>query len=436
MMKSISTWKQELTEGAHAARLAALYCCTPDETPAQAARYAAVLDGLETTFGAHTEAGLYSAPGRTEIGGNHTDHNNGVVLAGSVNLDMVAVVSPNEDNIIRVKSLGFDKIDDVDVNVLVPQPQEAEHSASLIRGVAKGIVDAGGKVGGFDCYSTSNVLRGSGLSSSAAFEVCIGAILRGEYNNNDMEKFSQVKIAQIGQFAENVFFGKPCGLMDQTACAVGGVITIDFKNPEKPVVGQTAIDLAKHGFVMCISDTKGSHADLTDDYAAIRREMESVAEQFGKKVLRDVDEDEFYKAIPQLRKAVGDRAVVRAIHFYNDCRRAAQLCDAVREDDFDAFLRLIIEGGHSSFEFNQNAYSIKAPQEQGVPLALALSQKVLNGRGAWRLQGGGFAGTIQAFVPLALLETYKNAIDAVFGAGSCHVLSVRNYGAVMVTPDM
>ena len=190
-------------------------------------------------------------------------------------------------------------------------------------------MDAGGKVGGFDCYSTSNVLRGSGLSSSAAFEVCIGAILRGEYNNNDMEKFSQVKIAQIGQFAENVFFGKPCGLMDQTACAVGGVITIDFKDPEKPVVGQTAIDLAKHGFVMCISDTKGSHADLTDDYAAIRREMESVAEQFGKKVLRDVDEDEFYKAIPQLRKAVGDRAVVRAIHFYNDCavpRSSAMPC--------------------------------------------------------------------------------------------------------------
>ena len=359
-----------------------------------------------------------------------------MVLAGSVNLDMVAVVSPNEDNIIRVKSLGFDKIDDVDVNVLVPQPQEAEHSASLIRGVAKGIVDAGGKVGGFDCYSTSNVLRGSGLSSSAAFEVCIGAILRGEYNNNDMEKFSQVKIAQIGQFAENVFFGKPCGLMDQTACAVGGVITIDFKNPEKPVVGQTAIDLAKHGFVMCISDTKGSHADLTDDYAAIRREMESVAEQFGKKVLRDVDEDEFYKAIPQLRKAVGDRAVVRAIHFYNDCRRAAQLCDAVREDDFDAFLRLIIEGGHSSFEFNQNAYSIKAPQEQGVPLALALSQKVLNGRGAWRLQGGGFAGTIQAFVPVELLDAYKAAIDGCFGEGSCHVLNIRNYGAVPVTPDM
>ena len=251
-----------------------------------------------------------------------------------------------------------------------------------------------------------------------------------------MEKFSQVRIAQIGQYAENVFFGKPCGLMDQTACAVGGVITIDFKDPEHPVVGQTEIDLAKHGFVMCISDTKGSHADLTDDYAAIRREMESVAAQFGKKVLRDVPEEDFYAAIPKLRKTVGDRAVVRSIHFYNDCRRAAELCDAVQKDEFDKFLRLIIEGGHSSFEFNQNAYSIKSPKEQGVPLALALSQKVLNGRGAWRLQGGGFAGTIQAFVPSDLVDAYRAAIDGCFGEGSCHVLNIRNYGAVPVTPEL
>ena len=426
--------KQQIAQGEYDAAFAKLYGA--DAVQEQRKRYTDLIDEFEKKYGTNRTVRLYSAPGRTEIGGNHTDHNNGVVLAGSVNLDMVAVVSPNEENVIRVKSLGFDKIDDVDVTNLVPQPREAEHSASLIRGVAKGIVDAGGKVGGFDCYTTSNVLRGSGLSSSAAFEVCIGAILRGEYNNNDMEKFNQVKIAQIGQYAENVFFGKPCGLMDQTACAVGGVITIDFKDPAHPVVGQTAIDLAKHGFVMCISDTKGSHADLTDDYAAIRREMESVAEQFGKKVLREVDEDEFYKALPKLRKAVGDRAVVRAMHFYNDCRRAAQLCDAVREDDFETFLRLIIEGGHSSFEFNQNAYSIKNPKEQGVPVALALSQRVLNGRGAWRLQGGGFAGTIQAFVPVDLLDAYKDAIDGCFGEGSCHVLNIRNYGAVPVTPDM
>ena len=428
--------KKQIQEGVYDAAFSALYGSEPATLAAQRERYSTLVDRFAEEYGADREVRLYSAPGRTEIGGNHTDHNNGVVMAAAVNLDVVAVVSPNEDNVVRVKSYGFDKIDDVDLSILTPQKREMEHSAGLIRGVAAGFVEAGGKVGGFDAYTTSDVLRGSGLSSSAAFEVCMGAIFRGEYNDNDMEKFSQVKIAQIGQYAENVFFGKPCGLMDQTACAVGSAITIDFKDPANPVVGTAKFDLATHNFALCISDTKGSHADLTDDYAAIRREMESVAEQFGKPVLREVDEQEFLKAIPSLRSKVGDRAVVRAIHFYNDCRRAADLCAAIRDDRFEEFLQLVIEGGHSSFEFNQNAYSIKNPQEQGVPLALAISQKVLNGRGAWRLQGGGFAGTIQAFVPLALLETYKNAIDAVFGAGSCHVLSVRNYGAVMVTPDM
>ena len=435
-MATSAELKQNILNGGYDQAFAKLYGADAATVAAQRVRYVDMIDHFEENFGTGRTVCLYSAPGRTEIGGNHTDHNNGVVIAAAVNLDIIAVVAKNDENVVRVISHGFGKIDDVNLRDLTPQPVEAEHSASLIRGVAAGIVKDGGKVGGFDCYTTSNVLRGSGLSSSAAFEVCIGAILRGEYNNNDMEKFNQVKIAQIGQFAENVFFGKPCGLMDQTACAVGGVITIDFKDPAHPVVGQTAIDLAKHGFVMCISDTKGSHADLTDDYAAIRREMESVAEQFGKKVLREVDEDEFYKALPKLRKAVGDRAVVRAMHFYNDCRRAGEIYEAIKADDFDRFLQLIIEGGHSSFEFNQNAYSIKNPKEQGVPVALALSQRVLNGRGAWRLQGGGFAGTIQAFVPVDLLDAYKAAIDGCFGEGSCHVLNIRNYGAVPVTPDM
>ena len=428
--------KKQIQEGVYDAAFSALYGSEPATLAAQRERYSTLVDRFAEEYGADREVRLYSAPGRTEIGGNHTDHNNGVVMAAAVNLDVVAVVSPNEDNVVRVKSYGFDKIDDVDLSILTPQKREMEHSAGLIRGVAAGFVEAGGKVGGFDAYTTSDVLRGSGLSSSAAFEVCMGAIFRGEYNDNDMEKFSQVKIAQIGQYAENVFFGKPCGLMDQTACAVGSAITIDFKDPANPVVGTAKFDLATYNFALCISDTKGSHADLTDDYAAIRREMESVAEQFGKPVLREVDEQEFLKAIPSLRSKVGDRAVVRAIHFYNDCRRAADLCAAIRDDRFEEFLQLVIEGGHSSFEFNQNAYSIKNPQEQGVPLALAISQKVLKGRGAWRLQGGGFAGTIQAFVPVDLLEEYRAAIDALFGEGSCHVLSVRNYGAVPVTPDM
>ena len=428
--------KKQIQEGVYDAAFSALYGSEPATLAAQRERYSTLVDRFAEEYGADREVRLYSAPGRTEIGGNHTDHNNCVVMAADVILDVVAVVSPNEDNVVRVKSYGFDKIDDVDLSILTPQKREMEQSAGLIRGVAAGFVEAGGKVGGFDAYTTSDVLRGSGLSSSAAFEVCMGAIFRGEYNDNDMEKFSQVKIAQIGQYAENVFFGKPCGLMDQTACAVGSAITIDFKDPANPVVGTAKFDLATHNFALCISDTKGSHADLTDDYAAIRREMESVAEQFGKPVLREVDEQEFLKAIPSLRSKVGDRAVVRAIHFYNDCRRAADLCAAIRDDRFEEFLQLVIEGGHSSFEFNQNAYSIKNPQEQGVPLALAISQKVLKGRGAWRLQGGGFAGTIQAFVPVDLLEEYRAAIDALFGEGSCHVLSVRNYGDVPVTTDM
>jgi len=435
-MATTTELREQLMGGAYDASLAKLYGSDKAVVAAQRQRYIDLVEKFAARFGAERAVRLYSAPGRTEIGGNHTDHNNGVVMAAAVDLDIVAVVSPNSENIVRVKSVGFDKIDDVDLSVLTPQKKEAEHSASLIRGVAAGIVKKGGKVGGFDAVTTSNVLRGSGLSSSAAFEVCIGAIFRSEYNGDDRKTFSQVEIAKIGQYAENVFFGKPCGLLDQTACAVGGAISIDFKDSQEPVVEQAAFDLAKHGFALCISDTKGSHADLTDDYAAIRREMESVAGQMGKKVLRDVPEDEFYRAIPQLRKAVGDRAVVRAIHFYNDCRRAVELCQAVKKDDFDRFLKLVIEGGHSSFEYNQNAYSIREPSAQGIPLALALSQRVLAGRGAWRLQGGGFAGTIQAFVPQDLLEEYKAVIDGAFGEGSCHVLSVRNYGAVPVTTDM
>lgn len=435
-MATTGELKKQILDGVYDAAFSKLYGADEATVKAQRARYAALVDGFEATYGAGRTARLYSAPGRTEIGGNHTDHNNGVVMAAAVNLDIVAVVSANKENIVRVKSDGFGKIDDVDITDLTPKKSEAEHSAGLIRGVAAGIAKAGGKVGGFDAYTASDVLRGSGLSSSAAFEVCIGAIFRGEYNDNDMQTFNQVEIAKIGQYAENVFFDKPCGLLDQTACAVGGAITIDFKDPTAPVVNQARFDLAAHDFVLCISDTKGSHADLTDDYASIRREMESVAAQMGKKVLREVDEAEFLAAIPRLRAKVGDRAVVRAIHFYNDCRRAAEICAAIRDDQFDRFLQLVIEGGHSSFEYNQNAYSIKAPREQGIPLALAISQRVLAGRGAWRLQGGGFAGTIQAFVPRSALEEYRQAIDAVFGEGSCHVLNVRNYGAVPVTPDL
>lgn len=434
-MATTGELKQSIQNGAYDAAFAKLYAKDAAAIAAQRARYSKSVEQFEAAFGAGKEVRLYSAPGRTEIGGNHTDHNNGIVMAAAVNLDVIAVVAPNNTNVVHVKSEGFDSIV-VDLSTLAPQEREKDRSAALIRGVAAGIVRAGGKIGGFDAYSTSDVLRGSGLSSSAAFEVCMGAIFRGEFNGNDMEKFNQVEIAKISQYAENVFFGKPSGLMDQTACAVGSAITIDFKDPSAPIVNRVGFDLAAKGYALCISDTKGSHADLTPDYTAIRREMESVAAYFGKKVLREVDEETFIAAIPAVRKVTGDRAVVRAIHFYNDCRRATELCEALQADDFKRFLQLIIEGGHSSFEYNQNAYSISSPKDQGVPLGLALSQRILQGRGAWRLQGGGFAGTIQAFVPLDLLDAYKAEINALFGADSCYVLSVRNYGAVAVVPEL
>lgn len=426
----------QIEAGQFDATFARLYSKDAQVIAAQRERYSQAICEFERCFGEGREVRLYSAPGRTELGGNHTDHNNGVVMAAGVNLDIIAVVSKNQDNVIRFKSKGFGRVDTVDLNTLEPVESEKSHSAALIRGVAAGIARLGGKIGGFDTYSTSDVLRGSGLSSSAAFEVVVGAILRGEYNGGDETLLSQVELAKIGQYAENVFFGKPCGLMDQTACAVGSAITIDFKDPQNPIVNKEALDLAGHGYALCISDTKGSHADLTPDYAAIRSEMESVAEYFGKKALREVDEEEFIRNIPAVREKTGDRAVVRAIHFFNDSRRASQLCEAVRKDDFDEFLRLINEGGHSSFEYNQNAYSIRQPEQQGISVGLAISQRVLGRRGACRLQGGGFAGTIQAFVPYDLLDAYRAAIDGVFGEGSCHVLSIRNYGAIEVTPEL
>ncbi|MEG2206249.1 MAG: galactokinase family protein [Oscillospiraceae bacterium] len=419
----------KLESGAFDSRFKSLYNADDMQVQGQRLRYANAVRRFGEIYGEEQSVSIYSAPGRTEIGGNHTDHNNGVVMAAAVNLDIIAVVSKTNSNCIKVKSHGFDNTDIVNLEKLVPVKNEQGHSAALIRGVAAGIKNENGDIGGLNVYTTSDVLRGSGLSSSAAFEVVIGAIINGEYNNF---KFTPVKIAQISQYAENVFFGKPSGLMDQTASSVGRAITIDFKNPNSPVVNGVDFNLAKYGFSLCITDTKGSHADLTDDYAAIRAEMESVAAFFGKSVLREVDENEFFDKISEIRKTCSDRAILRAIHFFADCKRAAALCNAVKEDRFNDFLSLIIDGGHSSFEYNQNAYSIKNPSEQGVALGCAISQRILNGKGAWRLQGGGFAGTIQAFVPNELVKEYRSALDNVFGKDACYVLSVRNYGAIRV----
>ncbi|MEG1931744.1 MAG: galactokinase family protein, partial [Pygmaiobacter sp.] len=419
-MLSTVKYMKKIEEGCFDASFATLYCTDEKGVAAQRTRYTEAIRAFSELFGSERKIEIYSAPGRTEIGGNHTDHNNGIVMAAAVNLDIIAVVSPNDTSIVRVKSKGFKEIDTVDLSDLSVHPAENGRSASLIRGVAARVQELGGKIGGFDAYTTSDVLRGSGLSSSAAFEVVIGAVLNGVFNDFN---FTPVEIAQISQYAENVFFGKPSGLMDQTASSVGSAITIDFKDTAAPVVDEVAFDLSKYGLSLCITDTKGSHADLTDDYAAIRSEMEAVAAEFGKQVLREVDEAEFFANLSAVRKKTGDRAVLRAIHFFAECRRACELRDAVRAGDIQRFQKLICEGGHSSFEYNQNAYSIKHPTEQGVALGVALSQHVLGDEGAWRLQGGGFAGTIQAFVPKNKLAGYLDTMQNTFGKGSCYVLS-------------
>ncbi|MFV0414441.1 MAG: galactokinase [Oscillospiraceae bacterium] len=430
-MPTTAELKQQMEGGLFDAAFANLYGPGEERALAQRSRYAKALQAFEEIYGGGRQAAIYSAPGRTEIGGNHTDHNHGIVMAAAVNLDIIAVVAQNSDNCIRVHSQGFGTPDVVELASLEPNKQEFGRSSALIRGVAAAIKQRGGVVGGFDAYTTNDVLRGSGLSSSAAFEVCMAAVLNGEYNKG---RFTPVELGIIGQYAENKFFGKPSGLMDQTASAVGSAITIDFKNPENPVVEKIPFDLAGAGYQLVITDTKGSHAGLTDEYAAIRQEMESVAKLFGGKVLRDVDRETFMAQIPMVRKAVGDRAVLRSIHFYEECRRAPLLAGAAGSGNFALFLKLILEGGKSSFEYNQNAYSVHKPAEQGVSLGLALSQLVLEGSGAWRLQGGGFAGTIQAFVPNHLLGEYCSTLTKVFGGDACYVLSVRGPGAVKVLP--
>ena len=395
----------------------------------QRERYGAALDAFAAVYGTGRDVAVYSAPGRTEIGGNHTDHNNGLVLAAAVDLDIIAVVAKADGDVVRLTSEGFSGEDIVDLNELSPVANEEGASAGLIRGVAAGISARGGTVGGFDAYTTSKVLRGSGLSSSAAFEICLGEIFNGEYNN---ARFGPLELAIIGQHAENVFFGKPSGLLDQTACAVGGAVLLDFRDPKAPQVESIPFDLQKYGLCLVITDTKGSHADLTPDYAEIRAGMERVAAYFGKPVLREVDPAAFFADVAGVRDACGDRAALRAIHFFSECARVPQMANAIKRGDIPAFLALVTECGHSSFEYNQNAYSIRHPNAQGVPLGLALTQRALAGKGAYRLQGGGFAGTIQAFVPQACLEAYCDALEAAFGAGACHVLSIRAKGSVRV----
>ena len=389
------------------------------------ARKAALCDGFFAAFGAQPER-FFSAPGRTELSGNHTDHQQGRVLAGAVDLDMEAAVRENGTDTVCILSRGY-PLCRVSLSQLTPQPEEKNTTAALIRGVAARFVQLGCAVKGFDAYVESTVLPGSGLSSSAAFEVLVGTIINHMFFGG---KVSQPEVAQIGQYAENVFFGKPCGLMDQMASAVGGMVTIDFADPKNPLIEQVDFDFAACGHALCIIDTRASHAELTDEYAAIPQELKAVCDFFGKSVLRQVDEAEFYRALPRLRQQCADRALLRAIHFFQENARVPLQVEALRRGDFDRYLQLMKESGYSSYMYLQNVIPAGCTQKQDVAFALALCQKLLGGRGGFRVHGGGFAGTVQAFVPTDLLDTFRRGIDDALGQGACHVLSIRPLGGV------
>lgn len=401
---------------------------TDDAVEKQKPRYVETLNDFGELFGYDREVSIMSAPGRTEVCGNHTDHNNGKVLAASINLDAIAVASKNDDNTIRVKSKGH-RMNVVDLNNLEPNEDNFGDSTTLVQGVAAGIKNLGYAVSGFDACTTSDVMGGSGLSSSAAFEVLLGSVLSHMFNDG---KISAVDIAKVAQYSENVFFGKPCGLLDQMASSVGTFVSIDFKSTKDPVINKIDFDFASSGHSLCIVDTHGNHSDLTDDYAAVRAEMESVAKTMGKNVLREITYEEFFDALPNLVGKVNDRALLRAVHFFGENKRVDKAVACLEANDFEGFKQVIIESGRSSFMLNQNVYTPKNPTEQKLSLALAVSKEILDGKGAWRVHGGGFAGTIQAFVPNEILYEYKNALEGIFGEGSCHILIIRPVGGTQV----
>ena len=420
--------KNALCAGDFNARLAEVYGA--DAVAAQQARYAKAMDEFAALYGADREVALFSVSGRSELSGNHTDHNYGCVVAASIDLDIIAVASANEDNVIRVKSEGF-PADEVNLaTYIAPDPAMFATSASIIAGMSAQFVQNGLCTGGFDAYTTSAVLKGSGISSSAAFEDMIGNILNYLYNDGRVDN---VEIAKMSQKAENLFFGKPCGLMDQVACAHGGIVAIDFADPASPVIRGVPFDITAAGYALCIVNTGGNHADLTDDYASIPAEMKAVAAYFGKKVLREVNKADVVAAIPALREQLGDRAVLRAMHFFAENERVLAQTDALMQGDLDAFLSHVCASGQSSFCYLQNIYTTKAPSEQGLSLALCLAEQVLAGkRAAWRVHGGGFAGAIQAFVPTELVEEFRAAMDGAFGAGACLPLHIRQVGACKI----
>lgn len=398
------------------------------EVEKQKPRYISLLEEFIKLFGDDRDVIITSAPGRTEVCGNHTDHNNGKVMAASINLDAIAVCAKSSDNRIRVKSQGH-AMNEVNITKLLPDEAEFGRSTAMVRGVVAKIKDLGFEIGGFDAVTTSDVMGGSGLSSSAAFEVLLGTTVSYLFNDG---KISAVDIAKVAQYSENVFFGKPCGLLDQMASSVGTFVSIDFESTEKPVIKKVDYDFSTSGHSLCIVDTGGNHSDLTDDYAAVRAEMESVAAAMGKNVLREISFEDFKKALPEIKDKVNDRAIIRAFHFYNENIRVEKAVSALESGDFDAFKQIIIDSGHSSYMYNQNVFAPANPTEQKLSVALCMSEDILKGKGAWRVHGGGFAGTIQAFVPNDVLDEYKIAMESVFGEGNCHVLIIRPVGGTRV----
>ncbi|RPJ45084.1 MAG: galactokinase [Chloroflexi bacterium] len=405
-----------------------LYGNKPDVLKAQKDRYCGLIQRFQAAYPGDRDAAFFSSPGRTEVGGNHTDHNAGRVLAAAVNLDILSLVEKTGDNSIIIDSEGYRSIK-VDINKLEVIEQEKYSPAALVRGVCARLKDLGYTIGGFQGCMTSSVPNGSGLSSSAAFELMVVSILNDLYNQG---KIQPVLAAQIGQFAENEYFGKPCGLMDQTTCAVGGFVTIDFKDFANPVVHKVDYQFAESEFSLAIIGSGGSHADLNEDYAAIENEMKSVARALGGKVLREFSAEKVLENAASLRGKVNDRAILRALHFYADDDRVVEQVAALESSAFDRFLALVIESGYSSWMLCQNVFSPKNPGEQGIAVALAVSDAMLKGRGAWRVHGGGFAGTIQAFVPAELVPQYMEKMSSIFGKENCHLVSIRSKGATRV----
>ena len=418
-----SEWKKVFASGEMDGTLSKLY---PDPE-GQSARYLRLIDEFLNLYG-DMETDVFSVPGRTEISGNHTDHNRGTVLAASVDLDIIAIAAKTEDKTIRVKSARYPE-DVVDISHLNPDEVRKGSSSAILSGICEAFQKKDFSYGGFRACTTSRVLSGSGLSSSAAFEIMAGLILSKFYNDGSIPP---MELAKAGQYAENVYFGKPCGLMDQAACAIGGFLFIDFKNSDAPETRKIHWDPESAGYAFFIVNTGGSHSDLTDDYAAVPKEMRDCAALMGKKVLRECDESEFIKRIGYIREVAGDRAVLRALHFFEENKRVKKQTEALENGDTAEFLKLVSESGRSSFMYLQNVYSPKFPSEQGLSLALALSD--LSGA-VCRVHGGGFAGTIQAYVPSDEAETYRSAIDAAFGEGACMLLHIRQFGAATIDPE-